>query len=138
MTEMTVRPLPPLTIISIDLNWEFLPAIVPPQKKTRLSQSTIHTIDNNLDVIERFLVGDIVDKHDAHGAAVVSGGDCAESLLAGSVPNLQLDLFAIHLDGPDLKVDPYRRYERRVKGVFGESGGEMRGERNKERKNEYK
>ena len=94
--------------------------------------------DPVFDVVERFLVGDIVDKHDAHGAAVVSGGDCAESLLAGSVPNLQLDLFAIHLDGPDLKVDPYRRYERRVKGVFGESGGEMRGERNKERKNEYK
>ena len=105
--------------------------------KPRLSQSTIHTIDNNLDVIERFLVGDIVDKHDAHGAAVVSGGDCAESLLAGSVPNLQLDLFAIHLDGPDLKVDPYRRYERRVKGVFGESGGEMRGKQIKnERMNE--
>ena len=41
-----------------------------------------------LDVVERFLVGNVVDKHDAHGAAVVGRRDGTETLLAGCVPYL--------------------------------------------------
>ena len=77
----------------------------------------------NLNVVKGFLVGDVVDEHDAHGATVVGGGDGAESLLAGSVPNLQLDLLSVHFDGADFEVDSYRRYERGVEGVLGESEG---------------
>ena len=88
-----------------------------------LSFTQLH---KNLDVVERLFVGDVVNEHDAHGPAVVGGGDGAESLLAGSVPNLKLDLLAVHLDGPNLEIDPYRRYERRIEGVFGEPGEEIR------------
>ena len=47
-----------------------------------------------------------IDEHDAHGAAVVGGGDGAKPLLARRVPYLQLDLLPVHLDRADLEVDP--------------------------------
>jgi hypothetical protein len=55
--------------------------------------------------VEAPLIGDIVDEQDAHGAAVVGSGDGAETLLAGGVPDLQLDALAVELDGPYLEVD---------------------------------
>ena len=64
--------------------------------------------DPVLDVIEAFLVGDVVDKHDAHGPSVVGGGDGSEPLLAGSVPDLKLDLLAIKLNCSDLEINPYK------------------------------
>lgn len=39
-----------------------------------------------LDVVEAVHVGDVVDDADAVRAAVVGAGDCAEALLARSVP----------------------------------------------------
>ena len=62
--------------------------------------------DPVLDVVEALLVGDVVDEHDAHGAAVVGRRDRAEALLARGVPDLQLDLLAVQLDRADLEVDP--------------------------------
>lgn len=64
-----------------------------------------------LDIVKRLFVGDVIYEHDAHGPAVVGGSDGAEALLAGGVPDLKLDLFAVHFNGPDLEVDPYCRYE---------------------------
>ena len=61
--------------------------------------------DPVLDVVEALLVGDVVDEHDAHGPAVVGRGDGAEPLLAGRVPDLQLDLLPVKLDRADLEVD---------------------------------
>jgi len=61
--------------------------------------------DPVFDVVEAFLVGDIVNQHDAHGATVVGRGDGAKSLLPGRVPYLQLDLLAVQLDCADLEVD---------------------------------
>ena len=66
--------------------------------------------DPVLDVIEAFLVGDVVDKHDAHGPSVVGGGDGSEPLLAGSVPDLKLDLLAIKLNCSDLEINPYKNW----------------------------
>ena len=83
--------------------------------------TTLHIY--NLDVVEGLFVGDVIDEHDSHGPAVVGSGDGAEPLLASGVPNLQLDLFPVHFDRANLKVDPDRRNERRVEGVFGESAG---------------
>ena len=71
--------------------------------------------------VERSLVGDIVYQQDAHGAAVVGGGDGAEALLAGRVPDLQLDALAIELDGPDLEVDADGGDEGRGEGVLAEA-----------------
>ena len=42
--------------------------------------------------------GDIVDHDGAGGSTVVGAGDCAEALLAGGVPDLELDLLLGHFD----------------------------------------
>ena len=65
--------------------------------------------DPVLDVVEALLVGDVVDQHDAHGAAVVGRGDGAESLLPRSVPDLKLDLLSIQLYSSNLEINPYRK-----------------------------
>lgn len=54
--------------------------------------------------IKGALVSDVVDEKDAHGAAVVCGGDGAEALLAGRVPDLQLDALAIEVNGANLEI----------------------------------
>lgn len=41
---------------------------------------------------------DIVDKESTSGTSVVGPGDTFEGLLAGSVPNLQLDVLFLDLD----------------------------------------
>lgn len=64
------------------------------------------------------LVGDVVDEEDAHGTAIVGCRDGSESLLASSVPYLQLHPLAIQLDGPDLEVDADGRDEGGREGVL--------------------
>jgi hypothetical protein len=71
--------------------------------------------------MERTLVGDVVDEQNAHGAAVVSGGDGAEALLAGGVPDLQLYALAVELDGADLEVDADGGDEGRGERVLAET-----------------
>lgn len=71
--------------------------------------------------VKRPLVRDVVDEEDAHGAAVVGGGDGAEALLAGGIPYLELDALAVQLDGADLEVDADGRDEGRREGVFAEA-----------------
>lgn len=58
--------------------------------------------------VETLLVSDIVDKQYSHGASVICRGNRPESLLAGSVPYLQLNSLAVQIDCPDLEVDTYR------------------------------
>ena len=57
------------------------------------------------DIGERLLVCDIVHEENAHGAAIVGGGDGAKPLRAGSVPNLQFAALVIDFDSADLEVD---------------------------------
>jgi hypothetical protein len=47
------------------------------------------------------LVGDVKDDNDAVCTPVVAAGDGAESFLACSVPDLELDDFAVQLDCAD-------------------------------------
>ena len=56
------------------------------------------------DIGERLLVGDVVHEENAHGAAVVGGGDGAKPLRAGSVPDLQFAALVIDFNSADLKV----------------------------------
>lgn len=58
-----------------------------------------------LDVVERVHIGHIVDDADAVGATVVGRCDGSETLLASSVPDLELHSLAIELDGSDFEVD---------------------------------
>ena len=55
--------------------------------------------------IETLLIRNIVNQQDAHSTAVVCRSNSPEALLAGCIPDLQLDTLAIELDGPYLEVD---------------------------------
>lgn len=50
-------------------------------------------------------VSDVVDYYDTVSTSVVRRGDGPESLLSGSVPNLELDGLAFELNGSDLEVN---------------------------------
>eukprot|EP00538_Stauroneis_constricta_P002615 CAMPEP_0119545592 /NCGR_PEP_ID=MMETSP1352-20130426/296_1 /TAXON_ID=265584 /ORGANISM="Stauroneis constricta, Strain CCMP1120" /LENGTH=265 /DNA_ID=CAMNT_0007590159 /DNA_START=330 /DNA_END=1129 /DNA_ORIENTATION=+ len=71
------------------------------------------------DGLEGAAVGDVVDQQDALGAAEVGRGDGAEALLAGRVPDLQLDLGAVDVDVLDLEVDADGCDEGGAEGVVG-------------------
>ena len=51
------------------------------------------------------LVRDVEDEYECVGGSVVALRDGAEALLSGRVPDLQLDLLALHLDRLDHEVD---------------------------------
>lgn len=50
-------------------------------------------------------IGDVVDYYDTVRTSVVRRGNGPESLLSGSVPDLELDSLAFKLDGSDFKVN---------------------------------
>ena len=74
-----------------------------------------------LDIVEGFVVGDVVNDDDTVSTAVVRGGNCAETLLSGGIPNLELDGLPVELNGTDLKVDSNGRDVRFSVGIVGES-----------------
>lgn len=54
-----------------------------------------------LDSGEGLSVSDVVGHDNSVSTLVVGGGDGLESLLTGSVPDLQLDSLALDIDGPN-------------------------------------
>lgn len=58
-----------------------------------------------LDVVERVHICHIVDDTDAMGTTIVGRGDCSESFLAGSIPDLEFHCLAVKLDSPDFEVN---------------------------------
>ena len=58
------------------------------------------------DVVEGRLVTSVGHQHYRIGTSVVSVGDGPVSLLAGRVPNLQLNILFGHLEGSKPEVDP--------------------------------
>ena len=52
------------------------------------------------------LPGDIIDEEGANRAAIVGSRDGSEILLAGCVPDLQLDIFIIDGDGLRSELNP--------------------------------
>jgi hypothetical protein len=55
---------------------------------------------------KRAAISDIIDEEDSLGTTEIGSGNGAEALLAGSVPNLELDASAINIDVLDLEIDP--------------------------------
>jgi len=49
-------------------------------------------------------IRDVVHNNDAVRSTIIGRGDCTETLLASSVPDLELDRLAVELDSADLKV----------------------------------
>ena len=68
----------------------------------------LYLTDPILDILEAFLLGAIVSENDAHGPLIVGLRDGAEPLLAGCVPNLQLNVLAIDLHSLDLEINSYK------------------------------
>ena len=57
-----------------------------------------------LNSAKRVTAGDIVGHNDTVGTLVVAGGDSLEAFLASSVPNLQLNCFAVNFVVANLEV----------------------------------
>ena len=67
----------------------------------------IHLLHPGVDISEALLGRAVVCEDYALSATIVGLGDCAESLLAGSIPDLHLDRLSVQLDDIDFEVDPY-------------------------------
>lgn len=78
-----------------------------------------------LDVLERGVLGDVVNEEGADGAAVVGRGDGAVALLPGGVPDLGLDGLALGLDGLGGELDADGRFGLEVELVAGEPREEV-------------
>ena len=59
-------------------------------------------------VVKSGLLRDVVNKESPNSAPVVRARDRPVPLLAGSVPDLKLDLLAIKLNCSDLEINPYK------------------------------
>ena len=81
----------------------------------------ISGMDENRRTIKTSLVGHVIDQENAHRTTVVGCCDCAEALLAGSVPYLQLYPLAVEVDSADFEVDAYRCDEGWGEAVFAEA-----------------
>lgn len=73
----------------------------------RERESTFKLVEPAPHAVEGGSAGDIIDNESADSAAVVGGGNGAESLLAGGVPNLSLDFLGIDLQALGLELDAY-------------------------------
>lgn len=85
-----------------------------------LGRVLLHVGEPCSDVVKRPLIRNVVNKKNAHRATVIGCRDGAESLLAGRIPDLQLDALAIELDSTDLKIDADGRDEGRRERVLAE------------------
>jgi hypothetical protein len=59
-------------------------------------------------VVKGLLVSAVINENNSHGSLVISLSNSSESLLASSVPNLQLDSLIINIDFLDLKINTYK------------------------------
>lgn len=73
-------------------------------ERAKKRRHTFKLIEPTRDAVEGSAAANVVDDEGAKGAAVVSGGDGAETLLAGGVPNLGLHFFAVDFKGLGLEL----------------------------------
>ena len=52
-------------------------------------------------IVERLLVSDVVNDNDSMGTTVIRRSNGTETLLSGSIPDLQLDSLAVKFNGAD-------------------------------------
>lgn len=87
---------------------------------------TVELVEPAADAVEGGAAGDVVDDEGADGSAVVGGGDGAEALLAGCVPDLGLHLLALDFDDLSLELDADGGLGVEVELVTGEPGEKVR------------
>merc|ERR1712029_1305982 len=72
----------------------------------RLAGVTLDLLQPLFHVVKRPLVRYVVYNDNAMRPSVITGCNGSESLLARRVPDLQLDGFALQLNGPDFEINP--------------------------------
>merc|ERR1740138_246150 len=65
----------------------------------------VDLLNPTIDVVEGLPIASIVNHDDAVRPAVVGGGDRAEALLPGCVPDLELDRLTVDWQGAESEVD---------------------------------
>jgi len=115
-----VRKLLPL--LRADDAFVFEIALVTDQQLVHiLGRVAINLVEPLLHVLEAFVVCHVVDYDNTVCTAVVGRGNGPETLLAGGIPDLQLDCLAIQFDGANLEVNANGRYVRFSVGIIRES-----------------
>lgn len=71
-------------------------------------------------MVECFAAGDVVHKQRTGGTAIIRARNGTERLLAGSVPNLQFNLFAIDGDHSGAEFDTDSEIVNGLKALVGE------------------
>lgn len=71
-------------------------------------------------VVERLAARNVVHQQGTGRTPVVRSGNRTERLLAGRVPNLQLDLLAVDGDHPGAELDADRQVMNRLEALVGE------------------
>jgi len=74
-----------------------------------LGRVSINLVQPLFNIVEGFLVGNIIDDDNSVSAAVVRRCNGAESFLSGCVPDLELDRLSVQLDRSNFEVDTDRR-----------------------------
>jgi len=70
-----------------------------------LGSVSIDLMQPLLYIIERFLIGNVVDNDNSVSAAVIRRRNGAEPFLTGRVPDLKLDCLSVKLDRSDFEVN---------------------------------
>eukprot|EP00769_Ergobibamus_cyprinoides_P001707 gnl/Ergobibamus_cyprinoides/2771.p2 GENE.gnl/Ergobibamus_cyprinoides/2771~~gnl/Ergobibamus_cyprinoides/2771.p2 ORF type:complete len:153 (-),score=34.43 gnl/Ergobibamus_cyprinoides/2771:155-613(-) len=86
-----------------------------------LAGVAVNLLQPELDVLERLELSAVVDDNNAVSTPVVRRGDCPEALLAGRIPDLELDGLGVKLDCLDLEVDANGRDVRLGVSVIGKA-----------------
>lgn len=103
-------------------------ALIPDQEEDRILFSIrLHLIHPKFaDIVEAEWVGEIKDQEDTLAAPVVGTGDGPKAFLPGRVPDLELDIFVINLDGLEAEVNSDSREVVLRKLVFDEAHQDSR------------
>ena len=113
------------TTLLADIAFVFQIALVAHQDSGDVVSSVLLNLRHPvMDVLVRLLVGDIVGNNDSVGTLVVGSSDGLEALLASGIPDLELDLLGVNLDGLDFEVDSDGRHEVVCEGVVSETDQE--------------
>ena len=87
-------------------------ALVSDQNARNVGSSVLFDLGHPVvHVLVRLLVGDIIDYYNSVCSLVVGGGNGLEALLTGGVPNLELNLLAVHFNSFNFKIDADGRHK---------------------------
>lgn len=110
-----------LTFLLLDLTARIQITLVADQHDDHVRVGVLPgVLEPGRQVVERLAARNVVHEQGTSRPAVVRARDRPERLLAGRVPNLQLDLLAVDGDHPGAELDPDRQVMDRLEALVGE------------------